>query len=152
MSSSSYSTRQAEIQNSPEKLFDQINVCHNHSAAAIAFASELVHGIAWKLGVSENARSLYNRKNTVLTHRESRHQVVVGSAPIDLRQPTTTTHQYQQVTSSLMLTYLAARKTTNWYNHHDILIMAVVWKVVEKSISFLTDVQQKLGDSSYSNC
>lgn len=46
ISRSSYSTGQVEIQNLPEKLFNQINMCHNHSAAAIAFASELVHGIA----------------------------------------------------------------------------------------------------------
>lgn len=68
----------------------------------------------------------YNCKNTVLTHLECRHQVVVGSAPIDLRQPITTTHQYQKVTNSLLPTYLAARETTNWYNHHDILVIAVV--------------------------
>jgi hypothetical protein len=29
-----------------QKLFDQVNVCHDHSAAAIALAPELIHSVS----------------------------------------------------------------------------------------------------------
>ena len=28
-----------------EKLFDKVNVCHDHAAAAVSFAAKLVHSI-----------------------------------------------------------------------------------------------------------
>jgi len=67
-----------------EELFDEVNVCHNHSSATVALASKLVHRIT----VTRVRRpSSVTERRALLTHQQHRHRSALSIAPTDLQQP-----------------------------------------------------------------
>lgn len=74
---------------SPKKLFNKIDVCHDHSAATVPLATKLIHSITLTpvLAKQFNLNDKQGKWSVKLTHLGYPHRVAVGNVPKDLRRP-----------------------------------------------------------------